>query len=551
MAEATVGTDTGIETEHDGGGGAAPEAERRPAKRPPARGMSRLRSSQWLAVTAGGLVVASLLGLALVLLALQRLGDARTVVVDRADPARVLSSQYLNALINEETGIRGYALSGHREFLSPYADGSLQASTARRRLQAIAETGDVPDLADDLTSIGSRSTSWHLLYADPVVLTVRERGPRSQAVPELQQGKALFDDVRTGFRTLDAHLAAAREDARDRLQNAARTAELAVIFTGLLILMAAFAASTTLRRVVATPLSRLARDARRVARGEFDRPVAVQGPRDIVGLSTDVESMRRRILAELDLVSHARTRLEEQALDLQRSNAELEQFAYVASHDLQEPLRKVASFTGMLQHRYQGQLDERADQYIEFAVDGAKRMQLLINDLLAFSRVGRAGAEHVLLDMDEVAADAVSNLAAAIEEEGATVTVDGPLPEVRGDRSLLTALLQNLVANGIKFHDEEQPVRVRVSVERVAGLYRFAVHDNGIGIAPRYADRIFVIFQRLHPKEDYTGTGIGLAMCRKIVEFHGGEIRLEPEGADGGASFSFTLPVPAEEDDHR
>jgi light-regulated signal transduction histidine kinase (bacteriophytochrome) len=160
--------------------------------------------------------------------------------------------------------------------------------------------------------------------------------------------------------------------------------------------------------------------------------------------------------------------------------------------------------------------------------------------------VGRAGAEHVLLDMDEVVADAVANLDAAIEDAGATVEIEGPLPEVRGDRSLLTALLQNLVANGIKFRGEDAP-RVRLSFHRVDGVYAFTVADNGIGIAPRYADRIFVIFQRLHPKEEYSGTGIGLAMCRKIVEFHGGEIRLEPEGAGPGASFRFTLPVPEED----
>jgi signal transduction histidine kinase len=509
--------------------------------------MSRLRSGQWLALTAGGLVIAALIGIALVLLALHRLTDARTAVVDRVDPARVVSAQYLNALVNEESGIRGYALSGRREFLAPYAEGSDAASSARAKLGAIARTGDAPDLAEDLTTVGVRSTSWHLLYADPVVLSVGSNGPRSQAVPELQQGKALFDDVRSGFRTLDADLASARADARGRLHDAARDAQLAVIFTALLILAAAFAASATLRRVVATPLARLARDARRVARGEFDHPVAVQGPRDIVGLSTDVESMRRRILAELDAVSEARSRLEEQALDLRRSNAELEQFAYVASHDLQEPLRKVASFTGMLQHRYHGQLDERADQYIEFAVDGAKRMQVLINDLLAFSRVGREGAEHELVDLDAIAAAAVSDLETAIEETGATVTIDGPLPRVRGDRSLLGALVQNLVGNGIKFREEDRDPRVRLSVERDGDAYRFAVDDNGIGIAPRYADRIFVIFQRLHPKEEYSGTGIGLAMARKIVEFHGGEIWLEPEGADGGASFRFTQPVPEED----
>jgi light-regulated signal transduction histidine kinase (bacteriophytochrome) len=204
----------------------------------------------------------------------------------------------------------------------------------------------------------------------------------------------------------------------------------------------------------------------------------------------------------------------------------------------------------MLQHRYQGQLDERADQYIDFAVDGAKRMQVLINDLLAFSRVGRVGAEEKVVAMDEVAADAVADLGAAIEESGAQVTIDGPLPQVRGDRSLLTALLQNLFANAIKFRGDAPP-RVRLSCERTrqadagSDTYTFTVSDNGIGIAPRYADRIFVIFQRLHPKEEFTGTGIGLAMCRKIVEFHGGRIWLvpAPEDAGHGATFSFTLPV--------
>jgi signal transduction histidine kinase len=508
--------------------------------------MSRLRSRQWVAVTAGVLVVAALVGVAVCLIALQRLTDARTAVVDRADPARVFAAQYLNGLINEETGIRGFALSGRREFLTPFSVGARSSATARRRLQAIADIGDLPRLADDLTAIGVRSTAWHLLYADPVVLSVRRGGSGSQDVPQLQQGKALFDDVRSGFRAMDGHLVAARADARGRLRRAAGAAQWAVIFTGALVLAAAFVASGTLRRVVARPLARLARDARRVARGEFDHPIAVQGPRDIVGLSTDVESMRRKILAELDAAGAARERLEEQALDLRRSNAELEQFAYVASHDLQEPLRKVASFCGMLQHRYHGQLDERADQYIDFAVDGAKRMQALINDLLAFSRVGRAGAEHVLIDMDEIAAHAVGNLESAIDDAGATVEVVGPLPQVRGDRSLLTALLQNLIGNGIKFRGDDAP-HVRVSVAQVDGVYAFSVDDNGIGIAPRHADRIFVIFQRLHANEEYAGTGIGLAMCRKIVEFHGGEIRLEPDAADGGATFRFTLPVPEED----
>jgi signal transduction histidine kinase len=518
--------------------------------------MNRLRSGQWLALTAGGLVAAALVGIVVTLIALHRLTDARVQVVDRVDPARVAAQVYITALVNQETGVRGYASGGTKDFLTPYTQGTKDAAAARARLDRIAASGKVPHLAENVQATGLASTTWHLLYAEPTILVVGQEGTRSRHLPSINSGRVLFDQVRGAFGKLQADLVTERTAARTKLRHAASAAQWSVILTAALLLAAAVAAAVTLRRTVAAPLALLARDARRVARGEFDHPVAVTGPRDIQGLSTDVESMRRRILAELEVVNDARARLEEQTRDLQRSNAELEQFAYVASHDLQEPLRKVASFTGMLQHRYQGQLDERADQYIEFAVDGAKRMQVLINDLLAFSRVGRMGAEQELVAMDVVAADALRNLSAAIEESGARVEV-GALPEVRGDRSLLTALLQNLVGNAIKFRTEGVEPVVKVSAVRGEKEYVFTVSDNGIGIAPRHADRIFVIFQRLHPKEEFSGTGIGLAMCRKIVEFHGGHIWLDrdesasdaDEPTGHGSTFHFTLPVPDQESD--
>jgi signal transduction histidine kinase len=516
--------------------------------------MSRLRSGQLLALTAGGLVLAALAGVAVTLLMLHRLSDARVQVVDRVDPARVAAQVYITALVNEETGVRGYASAGADDFLDPYRQGSKDAVSARARLDRIAASGEVPHLAENLEALGLASTTWHLLYAEPTILIVGKEGKDSKNLPGLDQGKALFDPVRAAFAQLQGDLVAERASARTKLRHAANAATLAGVLTAALILAAAAAAALVLRRTVSKPLARLARDARRVARGEFEHPVGITGPRDVQGLSTDVESMRRRILAELDVVNDARARLEEQTRDLQRSNAELEQFAYVASHDLQEPLRKVASFTGMLQHRYQGRLDERADQYIEFAVDGAKRMQVLINDLLAFSRVGRLGAERAAVSMGDVAADALKNLAAAIDESGARVEVADDLPVVRGDRSLLVALLQNLIGNAIKFRTEGVTPVVRVRAVRGEKDYVFTVSDNGIGIAPRHADRIFVIFQRLHPKEEFSGTGIGLAMCRKIVEFHGGHIWLdrdESQESDGdgqdaahGATFRFTLPIP-------
>jgi light-regulated signal transduction histidine kinase (bacteriophytochrome) len=267
-------------------------------------------------------------------------------------------------------------------------------------------------------------------------------------------------------------------------------------------------------------------------------------------LACDVEAMRSRIVAELNSSREAEAEIREQAAaldaqsaELRRSNEELEQFAYVASHDLQEPLRKVASFSQLLQRRYAGQLDARADQYIEFAVDGAMRMQALINDLLAYSRVGRSAREPSLVSSDAALAQARANLATTIEETGATIET-GHLPLVLAELPLLTAVFQNLLSNSLKFSGGKPP-RVVITVSRDEPFWLFSFSDNGIGIDPEYADRIFVIFQRLHERSAYPGTGIGLAMTRKIIEYFGGRIWLDQTFSDG-ARFMFTLPMPEE-----
>jgi len=226
--------------------------------------------------------------------------------------------------------------------------------------------------------------------------------------------------------------------------------------------------------------------------------------------------------------------------DLRRSNAELEQFAYVASHDLQEPLRMVSSYVQLLSKRYQGRLDQDADEFIGFAVDGAKRMQNLINDLLTFSRIDTRGKPPVPTSCEDAIEVALSNLQIAIEESGASITHE-TLPVVKGDPTQLVQLFQNLLSNAIKFRAIEPP-RIHVGVQQDAGEWLFRISDNGIGLDPKFAERIFVIFQRLHQGDTYPGTGMGLAICKRIVQRHGGRIWVESQSGKG-ATFYFTLPI--------
>ena len=225
--------------------------------------------------------------------------------------------------------------------------------------------------------------------------------------------------------------------------------------------------------------------------------------------------------------------------ELRRSNADLEQFAYIASHDLQEPLRMVASYTELLAERYKGQLDERADKYIFYAVDGAKRMQRLVADLLAFARVGSQGKPLMPVDSGAVLAEVLRVLKPRLQAAGADVQAAG-MPTVMADEDQLFQLLQNLVGNALKFRSEAPPC-IRISAVREGEAWRFAVADNGIGIEPQYQERIFQMFQRLHERGRYEGSGIGLSIVKRILERHGGRIWLE-SALGQGSTFYFTLP---------
>lgn len=298
-------------------------------------------------------------------------------------------------------------------------------------------------------------------------------------------------------------------------------------------------AGTIAAGALARPLEALAREAGKLGEGVAPAPLPRSTVPEIARLSAAFEEMHRRLAARTAERERAEEALRGHSQELARSNAELEEFAYVASHDLQEPLRIVRSYLQLLEKRYAHQLDRDADQFIAYAVDGVTRMQQLISDLLAYSRVGTSGGAFSPTDCGAVLNDALGDLQVAMEESHAVVTRD-PLPTVTVDGSQLRQVFQNLIANAIKFRNSARP-QVHVSAERDGGGWVFLVRDNGIGIAPQYADRIFVIFQRLHARDEYPGTGIGLAICKKIVERHGGRIWVESQPGRG-TTFRFTIP---------
>jgi signal transduction histidine kinase len=509
---------------------------------PQAHVLPRLRVGQWLALTIGVLLAFAVIGVGLALLANNKLNNQRQVVLDQVEPTLLAALKLENALINEETGVRGYILSGKTQSLEPYEKGLEAEAQAYREIQQRDNFGGGSAVSSDVRAVHARAQAWQAQFVTPILQ--RTRAGHTGSIPPTLSGKGLFSATRIALEHLHGGLSAKLTSAKRKLNSDANFMQIVLIVAAALILGSLSGAGFLLRRIITRPLAELGHDAEQVASGDFAKPVTSSGaPREIVDLSLEIDAMRQRIVHELSTVESARIALEAQTLELNRSNAELEQFAYVASHDLQEPLRKVASFCQALERRYHGQLDERADQYIEFAVDGAKRMQTLINDLLAFSRVGHSGRALEPLDLNEILAEAKTTLSHTLEHAHASVLAE-PLPTVRGERALLVSLFQNLIGNAVKFRGAEAPV-VRVSAEREDSQWQFSCTDNGLGLDPEYAERIFVIFQRLHTKEAYPGTGIGLAMCRKIIEYHGGRMWLDPNHSPG-AQFRFTLPIAEE-----
>ncbi|MCR6689723.1 sensor histidine kinase [Cellulomonas sp.] len=451
-------------------------------------------------------------------------------------------------LIDAETGLRGYAITGERASLAPYEDAVASGISFDAIVDAIDRVGVAPSVLEAASRADRSARAWLEDYAAPLVAQIEADGPQSVQPGQVDRGQEQFDQVRLDVAAFVDELREMREGISAELTSWTRAASTVVGVLAVVAVTVGVVLWFALRRWVVEPLESVAHDVRQVASGELGHAVRAEGPDEVVAMARDVELMRVALVDQVRSVETARAevedahaRLAERAEELHRSNRDLEQFAYVASHDLQEPLRKVASFTQLLQKRYGGQLDERADQYIDFAVDGAKRMQRLIQDLLGFSRVGRTGTEVVDVDLAAALATATDQLSEAIEETGAVVTHD-PLPTVRGEQPLLVQLFQNLVGNAVKFRSPDRTPLVHVSARRVTDAWELVCADNGIGIDEQYAERVFVIFQRLHAKDVYDGTGIGLALCKKIVEFHRGTIWIE-QPADGvGTRICWTIP---------
>ena len=473
---------------------------------------SRFVTGHWM--TFKNKIVAGF-GTALVILILVGVVSFRTMAQNSEDRVWVnhthLVLEKLDAvlanLLDAETGHRGYIITSEETYLEPY-------NNAREHIhQNVAElrglTADNPSQQRTLNHLEPLTST--MLSALQDRIEIRKQKGLAAAAEEVREGSAKLhmDEIRGligEMRLEENRLLKLRTEEADASSRTARI----VIVTG----EALAVAFLCLAGVVVWK-----------EMGQRNR-----AEEEVRQLNTGLE---RR-------VTERTAELAERAKELARSNAELQQFAYVASHDLQEPLRMVASFTQLLAKRYNDKLDDDAREFIGYAVDGATRMQTLISDLLTYSRVGSQGKPFAPTDVDALLRRVLESLKFTTEESEAVISHD-PLPVVMADPQQLGQLFQNLLTNAIKFRGEEPP-RVRISAEKNGGDWKFSIRDNGIGISQEHADRIFIIFQRLHTKTEYPGTGIGLAICKKIVERHGGRIWVEaPPG--GGSTFCFTFPA--------
>jgi len=438
------------------------------------------------------------------------------------------SQRTKEALFQMDAGVRGYVLTGKAGDIQGYKDAAQAFDDHIGALRNLV--ADNPPQGKRLADIVKQQRDWQTNLFEPALAKRDPSDPLDVAVAknaDTAQGRRVaLEGIRTslnGFEDVEKSLLQRRVATQERLRF---LTELTLwIGSAFSVALTAFLALAAVRAVKETTAA-------------YERLKEANG---------QLQSAQRGLQLEVNQRRAAENNLHRAVGDLKRSNAELEQFAYVASHDLQEPLRAVAGCVQVLKRRYGGKLDERADQFIEHAVEGAQRMQNLIQDLLAYSRVGTKGKAFSKVPLETVLNNALQNLSVAIEESGARVERD-PLPELWGDAGQLEGVFQNLVSNALKFRGDGPP-QIRISClpdeekngDGQPNGWMFSVADKGPGIEAQYFERIFVMFQRLHTRTEYPGTGIGLAIVKKIIERHGGRIWVESVVGQG-TTFSFTLP---------
>lgn len=491
------------------------------------------------------LLPALLLLLLLVVMASSMQTIARDTEFIRASQTRLtLLRQLLVDVSNMENGERGYIITGQAEFLEPYTQGrrDFRRHVADYQPRMISQRQ-----RDNLARLLAEMDAWEKEDAAPEI-AARQRSldaavdlvSSGTGLTRTRQAKTILADM-IGFE--NDRLSNATTSSRQVLSRVQVLVPLGLLFGTLLLIWA----GRRVLRLLAENVGAVTDNTRRIASGDYGHRIAPLRVRELDALSVQVHQMaaavaerEQQLQAGRATLEQANTQLEQANLNLQRSNRELERFAYVASHDLQEPLRTIGSYTELLARRYSGQLDERADQYIEFTMSATQRLKNLIQDLLVFSRVQRATRTVSAVDLNTLLQEVRLEVQARLDEAGGELHI-ASLPMVTANRELLHHVFLNLLGNALKFRDPQRPPVVQVMAERREDAWVFHVQDNGIGIEEPYHERIFEAFQRLHHASRYEGSGIGLSVTRSAVEQHGGRIWLTSTPGQG-STFSFTLP---------